>query len=283
MHDLKQLPLRVSRGQNTWQARHTQGQEEGQDQQLREERREQQAEIAPLGRVAELISGRGPREILRAERRRVITVHGNVMGAFTKGEEEARAIASSLKLPRGYEVQPGLERFEIVGSLSSLSVALLIALMLTYAVMAVQFESIRWPFVIMLTIPMTIAGPALILTVAQVPINVLVLIGAVVLVGIVVNNGILMVAYINQLRSEGLALKPAIIEGCKVRLHPVLMSTGTNVLGVLPICFGWGSGAALRKALALTVASGLMASLLFTLFLVPVLYELAAGRDSQTE
>jgi len=231
----------------------------------------------PLGQVAELVSGKGPREILRTDRRRTVTVNANVVGeAFSKGEERARRLASAEQMPKGYEIEPGAERFELIGSLESLTLALLVALMLTYAVMAVQFESLRWPLVIMLTIPMTIAGPALILNLAHSPISVLVLIGGVVLIGVVVNNGILMVAYINELRSRGIPRKRAIVEGCKVRLHPILMSTGANVFGVLPVCLGWGSGAALRKTLALTVASGLTASLLFTLFLAPVLYDLAS-------
>jgi hydrophobic/amphiphilic exporter-1 (mainly G- bacteria), HAE1 family len=278
--DLKQLPLRSGRGLDNWQA--VRRQEPDDHERSDMQKTEELDETVPLGLIAEFIAGQGPREILRSERHRVINVHGNVVGAFSKAQEEALEKTVSLKVPQGYEIQPSPERFEIVGSLRSLMLALFIALMLTYAVMAIQFESIRWPFVILLTIPLTVVGPALMLNLYQIPINVLVLIGAVVLVGIVVNNGILMVAYINQLRSQKLPMKAAIIQGCKVRLQPVLMSTATNVLGVLPVCFGWGSGAALRKALALTVASGLIASLVFTLFLVPVIYELAAGRNPDT-
>ncbi|MEW6351744.1 MAG: efflux RND transporter permease subunit [Thermodesulfobacteriota bacterium] len=236
--------------------------------------------LVPLEQVAELRTAQGPREILRIDRRRTVTVHGNVAGlAFTQGEEMARAEATALTLPQGYEIKSGLERVEIMGSLVSLSGALLVALMLTFVVMAVQFESIRLPLVIMSVVPMTIVGPVMVLHAAGIPVNVLVMMGAVVLVGIVVNNGILMVAYCHELREKGLPKGAAILEGCRTRLHPVLMSTATNVLGVMPVCVGWGSGAALRKALALTVASGLIASLFFTLLLLPVLYDLAT-RDS---
>ena len=266
VEDLKELPLRPLSRQTADQERQSAG-----------ERFDNMPRQIPLGQVAELVSGKGPREILRTDRRRTVTVNANVVGeAFSKGEERARRLASAEQMPKGYEIEPGAERFELIGSLESLTLALLVALMLTYAVMAVQFESLRWPLVIMLTIPMTIAGPALILNLAHSPISVLVLIGGVVLIGVVVNNGILMVAYINELRSRGIPRKRAIVEGCKVRLHPILMSTGANVFGVLPVCLGWGSGAALRKTLALTVASGLTASLLFTLFLAPVLYDLAS-------
>lgn len=267
MADLGKVPLRLSiRPQR------------GADHDPNAQNSEPREHVYLFSQIAEVVVGEGPREILRTDRRRNLILSANVVGeAFSKGEERAREVASSLSLPQGYEVLPGAERFEMMASLQSLAVAIILALMLTYAVMAVQFESVRWPLIILLTIPMTIAGPALVLNLAGIHISVLVLIGGVVLIGVVVNNGILMVAYINELRGRGLSTYNAIIQGSRVRLRPVLMSTTTNVLGVLPICFGLGSGAALRKGLAITVASGLTASLIFTLFLVPVLYHLAAG------
>jgi HAE1 family hydrophobic/amphiphilic exporter-1 len=114
-------------------------------------------------------------------------------------------------------------------------------------------------------------------------ITILVLIGSIVLIGVVVNNGILMVDYINHLMLRGQDRRKTVVVACMVRLHPILMSTITTVLAVLPICLGWGSGAELRKALGLTIAAGLIASLFFTLFLVPVLYEMAAGRQRVTD
>lgn len=267
VEDLGRLPLRMS-----LQSRR------GGNQDLEDQHSEPRDRICVLSQVADVLEGEGPREILRTDRRRNLILKANVEGeAFSKGEERARNVANSLDLPRGYEVRQGAERLEMMASFRSLALAIVIALMLTYAVMAVQFESVRWPLIILLSVPMTIVGPALVLTMSGIHISVLVLIGGVVLIGVVVNNGILMVAYINELRDRGLSPYKAIIQGSKVRLHPVLMSTATNVLGVLPVCFGLGSGAALRKGLAITVASGLTASLVFTLFLVPVLYDLAAS------
>jgi HAE1 family hydrophobic/amphiphilic exporter-1 len=209
-----------------------------------------------------------------------VTVNANVVGAaFSKGEEKATAAAATVQIPAGYEIQAGMERLELMSSMASLSLALLVAAMLTYAVMATQFESVKWPFVIMLVAPMTIAGPALIFNLLGIPINVLVLIGAVVLIGVVVDNGILMVDYTLRVERSGVARREAIIQACRVRLHPILMSTGTTVFGVLPLCFSWGKGAALRTSMALTVNAGLIASLFFTLFLVPVLYSIAAGKS----
>jgi len=271
--DLNLLPLRLGRRQGAMEqpalARSNPGGEDDD-------------RVALLEQVATLDPGRGPREILRTDRRRNVTINANVVGAaFSKGEEKASAAAAALQLPSGYEVQAGMERLELMSSMASLSLALLVAAMLTYAVMAVQFESVRWPFIIMLVAPMTIAGPTLIFNLLGIPINVLVLIGAVVLIGVVVNNGILLVDYTLTVERSGLPRRDAIIEACRVRLHPILMSTGTTVFGVLPLCFSWGKGAALRTSLALTVNAGLIASLFFTLFLVPVLYSLAAGKSER--
>lgn len=270
--ELKLLPLRLHRQNPGEQAMTAPGMssEDGEDR------------VAILEQVAALDPGRGPREILRTDRRRNVTVNANVVGeAFSKGEQKASAAAAAMQIPAGYEVQPGMERLELMSSMASLSLALLVAAMLTYAVMAVQFESVRWPFVIMLVAPMTIAGPALIFNLMGLPINVLVLIGAVVLIGVVVNNGILMVDYTLVVERSGVPRREAIIQACRVRLHPILMSTATTVFGVLPLCFSWGKGAALRTSMALTVNAGLIASLFFTLFLVPVLYSLAAGKPGK--
>lgn len=269
--DLKLLPLRLGSRQNPHEHRSTDSVQSGQDEDDR---------VAVLEQVASLDPGRGPREILRTDRRRNVTINANVEGeAFSKGQEKATAAAASIGIPAGYEIQAGRERVELMSSMASLSLALLVAAMLTYAVMATQFESVKWPFVIMLVAPMTIAGPALIFNLLGIPINVLVLIGAVVLIGVVVNNGILMVDYILQVERSGVPRREAIIQACRVRLHPILMSTGTTAFGVLPLCFSWGKGAALRTSMALTVNAGLIASLFFTLFLVPVLYSIAAGKS----
>lgn len=236
---------------------------------------EDRGQTTLLGRVAEVQFSQGLREIMRIDRRRAVTVNGNVVGeAFTKGQDTALHMAYAAGVPEGYEVLPGMESSELMSSLGSLMTAIAIALVLTYGVMTIHFESIRWPLVILLTLPTSIVGPSLALNLTGTPINVLVLIGAIVLIGLSAYNRILMIAYINELRGYGYSKREAIIEACKVRLQPILMTTGTALFGMLPLCLGWGSGSALTVSLALTVEAGLVASLLFTLFLVPVLYDL---------
>lgn len=230
-----------------------------------------------LGQVAEISTGSGPREILRTDRRRNVVFHANVVGeAVATGEAKALEKARSANLPAGYEAVPGAERFELMASLKSLSIALGLAALLVYTIVVVQFESLTWPLVVFSALPFTIVGPAMTLDYLQSPVNVLVLIGAVVLIGIVSNMSILMVATINDLRSRGLSTRDAIREGCAIRLRPILMTTFTTVLGALPMCIDSAGADQLNQMLALTIVSGLLASTLFKLFALPVIYELTA-------
>jgi hydrophobic/amphiphilic exporter-1 (mainly G- bacteria), HAE1 family len=230
-----------------------------------------------LYQVANVKEDIGPREIYRADRRRNMVVHANVVGkSFSQGEEEAMAAVQSLRLPEGFEVQTGLDRVELKASMDSLALALGLATMLVYVIMVIQFESLVWPLVIFTSVPVSLVGPAIALGMTKGSINVQVLVGAVVLIGIVVNNAILVVATINDFRARGHSLLESVVEGSTIRLTPVLMTTFTSVLGALPICISTGEAAALNRPLALTVATGLISSTFFTLFLVPVVYHLVA-------
>ena len=233
--------------------------------------------VTLLGYIADVEKGKGPREILRSERRRSIEFHGNVLGeAISKGQEESLRAASTVNLPKGYYAKPGAQRFELMESLGSLSTALALAIMLVYAILVVQFESLVWPLVVLTSVPLTIVGPAVALTATGSPVSVLVLIGAVVLVGIVVNMAILMVATINDLRQRGTVLEAAVVEGSVIRFRPILMTTLTTALGALPVVLSQGGADQLNKPLALTLIAGLLASATFKLFGLPVVYELVA-------
>ncbi|MFH1117176.1 MAG: efflux RND transporter permease subunit [Pseudomonadota bacterium] len=238
---------------------------------------QEKSTVIPLCRVAHIKSARGPREIVRIDRRKSVLIRANVVGrAFSQGQAMALREAKGVALPEGYEVRSGSAAFELVSSLSSLAWSLGLAVLLIYVVLVVQFESLLWPFLILTTIPATIAGPALVLTLGGFPVSLLVLFGALVLVGVVVNNAILMVTSVNLLRAQGIPCMEAIIQGAQIRLRPIIASTATTIVGALPVCLGWGNAAALRRPLALAVTSGLASSLLFTLLLVPVLYSVLA-------
>jgi HAE1 family hydrophobic/amphiphilic exporter-1 len=192
--------------------------------------------------------------------------------AFSHGQAVALREAEGMVFPAGYEVRSGSAAFELVSSLSSLASGLALAVLLIYVVLVVQFESLLWPLLILTTIPMTIAGPALALTICGFPVSLLVLFGALVLVGIVVNNAILMVASIDSLRAEGVPCTQAIIEGARIRLRPVVVSTVTTLVGTFPMLLDRGTGSSLWAPFALTLAAGLIIAAVASLVLTPAMY-----------
>jgi HAE1 family hydrophobic/amphiphilic exporter-1 len=152
--------------------------------------------------------------------------------------------------------------------------ALVLAVFLVYLVMASQFESLIHPFVILFTIPLALVGAVFALFLTGTTVNVVAFIGIIMLVGIVVNNAILLVDLINQLRQTGVEKTAAILEACRSRLRPILMTTLTTVLGLLPMAIGFGEGAEVRTPMAITVIGGLLVSTLLTLVVIPVVYSL---------
>jgi HAE1 family hydrophobic/amphiphilic exporter-1 len=167
---------------------------------------------------------------------------------------------------------------ELERSFGSLKLALALAIFLVYVVMAMQFESLLHPFVILLAVPMGLIGVVATLFLTTTPVSVLVLIGAVMLSGIVVNNAIVLVDAINRRRrAEGHGLDDAIEEAGKERLRPILMTTATTVLALLPMTVGGGAGGELRAPLAITVIGGLLAATVLTLIVTPCLYRILSG------
>jgi HAE1 family hydrophobic/amphiphilic exporter-1 len=166
------------------------------------------------------------------------------------------------------------------GSLASLAFTTALSLFLVYVVMASTFESLHHPLLIMFSVPFAGVGLVLGLVVAGLPISAIGGMGAIILGGIVVNNAIVLVDAINQRRHAGLTVSDAIVEAAGTRIRPILMTTATTVLGLLPMSLGLGDGAALRQPLAVTVIGGLLVSTLLTLIVIPCIYALFPGRSS---
>ena len=152
--------------------------------------------------------------------------------------------------------------------------ALGLAIFLVYIVMASQFESFLHPFVIMFSIPLALIGVIVMLYVIGIPLSVVVFLGIIMLAGIVVNNAIVLVDYINHLRRSGSSKLEAIVQAGEVRLRPILMTTSTTVLGLLPMALGLGDGAEIRTPMAITVVAGLISSTILTLVIIPTVYSL---------
>ena len=181
-------------------------------------------------------------------------------------------IISSISLPPGYRIQLSGEWLESFESLKVLFFASVLAIILVYLILAAQFESFQLPFIILFTIPLAIIGiiPALLLT--GMSLNIMSGIGLVVITGIVVNDGIIKIGFISQAEKDGATLIDAIHQAGKTRLRPILMTTITTVLGLLPLALGIGPGSELQQPMAITIIGGISVSTLLTLFVLPVLY-----------
>ncbi len=229
----------------------------------------------PLASVADLKIERGPSEIRRVDQERVALVTANItdrdLGSVT---EDIQAVIDETDLPPDFRITIGGQQREMTTSFDSMQLAILLAVFLVYLVMASQFESLVQPFIIMFTIPFALVGVVLTLIITSTPVSVVVLIGAIMLAGIVVNNAIVLIDYINQLRKEGLRKLDAIKKAGQVRLRPILMTTATTVLGLLPMALGFGDGAELRTPMAVTVIGGLLVGTLLTLVVIPTVYDL---------
>ncbi len=230
-----------------------------------------------LGQVAEVEVRRGPAEIRRIRSQRAAVVSANLSGRDLSGASaEIRAMLAELRpiLPLGATASIGGQNQELEVSFRSLAFALALAVFLVYLVMASQFESLLHPFIILLTVPLGLVGVVFTLALTGVALSVIVLLGAVVLAGIAVNNGIVLLDYTNRLRAHGMSKRDALLCAGSIRLRPILMTSLTTLLGLLPLVFGWGEGDEVRMPMAVAVIGGLLTSTPFTLFVIPVVYEL---------
>jgi len=233
----------------------------------------------PLSSVAEIRVAEGPAEIRRADQERVALVRANLaFGDLGSAVEEAEALLSDLQLGYGLSMKITGQSEEMEASFRSLLFALGLAIFLVYLVMASQFESLLHPFVILFSIPLAAVGVALALWLTDTRLSVIVFIGIIMLAGIVVNNAIVLVDLINQLRERGMDRINAIREAARLRLRPIMMTTLTTVLGLLPMAMGLGEGSEMRTPMAVTVIGGLLTSTLLTLVVVPVMYSLLDRR-----
>jgi HAE1 family hydrophobic/amphiphilic exporter-1 len=234
----------------------------------------------PLEAVADIVVDTGPGEIRRIDQERVALVTANLRyGDLGTASEEINGILAKVPVPSGIAVRLAGQSEEMAVSFGSMQFALLLAVFLVYLVMASQFESFLHPFVILLTIPLALIGAVLALAITGSTISVVVFIGAILLAGIVVNNAIVLIDLINKLRAQGMAKMEAIMQGGRLRLRPILMTTITTTLGLLPLALGLGEGAEIRSPMAITVIGGLTVSTLLTLVVIPVVYSVVDRKN----
>jgi len=235
--------------------------------------------MIPLANLVSVDETVSPRELNHFGQRRAVTITANLTPGYTMGEalkfmEEAAGRA----LPAGYAVDYAGQSREFKTSSASLALTFLLALAFIYLVLAAQFESFRDPFIIMLSVPLSMTGALLALLLSGGTLNVYSQIGLVTLVGLITKHGILIVEFANQLQEKGRDIRQAVIEASELRLRPILMTTGAMVLGAIPLALARGAGAESRQQIGWVIVGGLLLGTFFTLFVVPTVYTLLARK-----
>ncbi len=235
----------------------------------------QSIRLKDLGKVVERLT---PPTIERKNRQRIITVSSSVSGAtLDKVVKDLNNELAKVEIPQDVNTKIGGAFKDQQESFSDLGSLLLIIILLVFIVMASQFESLTYPFIIMFSVPFGISGVIIALAITGSTFNVMTFVGVIMLVGIVVKNGIVLVDYINLNRERGMGVIQAVVKGGKSRLRPVLMTTLTAVLGMLPLALSKSEGSEMWRPMAITVIGGLTVSTALTLIVIPTLYAIFAG------
>ena len=223
--------------------------------------------------------------IERENRQRIITVKSSLGAGVALGDmvKAVREVIDNFEVPEGVALDMGGTIEDQGDAFSNMLLLFVLIVILVYIVMATQFESLMFPFIIMFTIPFAFTGVFLALWMTSTPLSLIALIGAIMLVGIVTKNGIVMVDYTNLLVERGAGVFEAVIKSGKSRLRPVLMTSFTTILGMLPLALGTGSGSEIWQPMGIAVIGGLTFSTILTLFVIPALYSILVNRRQRKE
>ncbi len=232
-----------------------------------------------LSQVAKITEGKGPSEIQRKDRERLVTVAANLSGQVPLGQVTA-AVEKAINaagVPQGVRVFYGGDTENMRDMFSDMTIALGMAVLFVYIIMVSLFESYIHPFTIMFSLPLALVGALSGLALTGMTLNMFSMIGVIMLMGLVTKNAILLVDFTNALRARGHAMEEALLEAGKTRLRPIIMTTATMVFGMMPLALALGAGSEMRQGMAVVVISGLISSTLLTLVLVPVVYTYVEG------
>jgi len=236
-------------------------------------------EQIPLSSIARIRRGISPTSILRRDQQRVVnvsvTVQGRSLGEVAQDVEER---LKKMEIPSDFSYETGGSAQDMMTSFKWMAVAFCGAALIVYMVMASLYESFMAPFIIFLTIPLAVVGVIAMLFITGTSLSIVAFIGVIMLAGIVVNNSIVLVDYINQLRTRGYSLREAVVDGGRTRLRPILMTALTTILALTPLALGLGSGGEAWSPMARSVIGGLSASTLLTLLVIPVIYTYLAPK-----
>lgn len=228
-----------------------------------------------LNEFAEVVKGIGPARINREDQKRVVVLSANVSKRDLGGAvNEIRQQLSAINLPEGYYIKYGGAYEDMEDMQRQVILAFVLVVLLVYLVMCAQFESFLYPLAILFSVPMSLVGVSIFLFLTKTTLSLMSFIGILMLVGIAVNNGIVLIDCINQLRRKGIEKKEAIIEGGLTRLRPILMSSLTTILALLPLFVLKGDGSEIFAPISITLLGGLLTSTLLTLLIMPAWYSL---------
>ncbi|MDG5788961.1 efflux RND transporter permease subunit [Evansella sp. AB-P1] len=236
--------------------------------------RSQTGEYVELSEVVDVVEGEGPVTINRINQESSVQFTLHYGSQYNLGEMSrlVQTTIDDMDIPAESSVTYTGDQQMMEDAMSDLILALILALVFVYLVLAAQFESFKYPLVIMFSVPLVIIGVTLGLTITLTPLSIMAFIGLIVLAGIVVNNAIVLVDYINKRKEAGLRSYDAIVEGVKDRARPILMTSITTILGLVPLALGMGEGAEIQQPMAITVIGGLISSTFLTLIFIPVIY-----------
>ncbi len=233
--------------------------------------------VKDVGRVVERFN---PPTIERKDRERINTVSAIVSGApMSEVVAAAQKVIDRMDMPSGFNIELAGSYEDQQDSFADLSTLLILIILLVYVVMAAQFESLKYPFLIMLSIPFALSGVIIALAATGSTLNMMSMLGAIMLVGIVVKNGIVLIDYISLNRERGMSIRRSVINGGESRLRPVIMTTLTTILGMVPMALNYGEGSEMWRPMAWAVIGGLTVSTVLTLLLIPTLYCTVAGNE----
>jgi len=238
--------------------------------------RTRSGQMVPLSNLVTVQETVAPKELNHFNKLRSATITATMAPGYTLGEALDFLQAEAAKLPRSMVSDLAGQSREFRASSAGIYVTFLLALLFIYLVLSAQFESFVDPFIIMLTVPLSMAGALLALKLTGGTLNVYSQIGLVTLVGLITKHGILIVEFANQLQERGMAKREAVIEAATLRLRPILMTTGAMVLGSVPLAIATGAGAESRQQIGWVIVGGLLLGTLLTLFVVPTAYTLLA-------
>ncbi|SDC67409.1 efflux RND transporter permease subunit [Williamwhitmania taraxaci] len=232
-------------------------------------------QVFRLSEIATISRSRSPREIYHRNQVRMVKIFAQKASdvPLDKVAKQIEERISSIQLPSQYRIQVTGEEEKRKEAMANLSTAFILSILLVYMVMASQFESLVHPFTIMLSIPLSLAGTFITFFILGRPMNIMALIGIIMLAGITVNASIILIDRITQLRKSGLNRHEAIVVAARQRIRPILMTTLTTILALIPMVIGFGEGASLRAPMALAVIGGLVSSTILTLIVIPCFYD----------